>query len=195
MLITFCIKGVEKRIINLFIHLYSWGLQSMVEDSSPDSKVHGADMGPTWVLRPQMGPMLAPWTLIWGIAHSTSDYSKTYSVVSLYVLNSVQIFNFTHILPERARYGVSFVSSNWLMFCNLHQSQHCCMQYHVVLDLIIAIFDFGSRWQHLTTQSDGSANFFLWVGDKSQINLWQCGQVSVIVSQNTGNSTICSRAC
>ena len=28
-----------------------------------DSKVHGANMGPTWVLSAQMGPMLAPWTL------------------------------------------------------------------------------------------------------------------------------------
>ena len=34
----------------------------------PDSKVHGAKMGPIWVLSPQMGPMLAPWTLLWGYA-------------------------------------------------------------------------------------------------------------------------------
>ena len=26
------------------------------------AKFHGANMGPTWVLSPQMGPMLAPWT-------------------------------------------------------------------------------------------------------------------------------------
>ena len=32
-----------------------------------DSKIHGANMGPTWVLSPQMGPMLAPWTLLLGI--------------------------------------------------------------------------------------------------------------------------------
>ena len=32
----------------------------------PDSKVHGANMGPTWVLSAQMGPMLSPWTLLLG---------------------------------------------------------------------------------------------------------------------------------
>ena len=37
----------------------------------PDSKVHGANMGPTWVLSPQMGPMFSPWTLISGIAFSS----------------------------------------------------------------------------------------------------------------------------
>ena len=30
----------------------------------PDSKVHGANMGPPGSCRPQMGPMLAPWTLL-----------------------------------------------------------------------------------------------------------------------------------
>ena len=31
----------------------------------PDSKIHGANMGPTWVLSawPQMGPMMATWAL------------------------------------------------------------------------------------------------------------------------------------
>ena len=36
---------------------------------NPDSKDHGANMGPTWVCRPQMGPMLAPWTLLSGKGH------------------------------------------------------------------------------------------------------------------------------
>ena len=33
----------------------------------PDSKVHGANMGPTWVLSAPDGPMLAPWTLLSGM--------------------------------------------------------------------------------------------------------------------------------
>ena len=32
----------------------------------PECKVNGANMGPTWSCRPQMGPMLAPWTLLSG---------------------------------------------------------------------------------------------------------------------------------
>ena len=34
----------------------------------PDSKVHGAKMGPCW---PQMGPMLAPWILLSGLCCPT----------------------------------------------------------------------------------------------------------------------------
>ena len=36
----------------------------------PDSKVHVANMGPTWVRRPQVGPMFAPWTLLSGLCYS-----------------------------------------------------------------------------------------------------------------------------
>ena len=32
----------------------------------PDSKLHGANMGPTWVLSAPDGPMLSPWTLLSG---------------------------------------------------------------------------------------------------------------------------------
>ena len=40
---------------------------SMARDGDPDSRVHWANMGPTWVLPAQMGPMLAPWTLLSGV--------------------------------------------------------------------------------------------------------------------------------
>ena len=35
-------------------------------DTYPDSKVHGAIMGPTWVLSAPDGPMLATWILLSG---------------------------------------------------------------------------------------------------------------------------------
>ena len=45
----------------------------------PDNKVHGANMGPTWGRQVPGGPMLAPWTLLFGllvletvIKHSTT---------------------------------------------------------------------------------------------------------------------------
>ena len=34
--------------------------------NNPDSKVHRANMGPTWVLPAPDGPILAPWTLLSG---------------------------------------------------------------------------------------------------------------------------------
>ena len=36
----------------------------IIPDGIPDSKVHGANMGPPGSYRPQMGPMLAPWILL-----------------------------------------------------------------------------------------------------------------------------------
>ena len=48
---------------------FKGGLVSEVKvgmSNYPDSKVYGANMGPTWVLSTQMGPMLAPWTLLSG---------------------------------------------------------------------------------------------------------------------------------
>ena len=37
-----------------------------VHDKNPDGKVHGANMGPTWVLSASYGPILAPWNLLSG---------------------------------------------------------------------------------------------------------------------------------
>ena len=40
--------------------------QALFLGSTPDSKVHGANMGPSGADRTQVGPMLAPWTLLSG---------------------------------------------------------------------------------------------------------------------------------
>ena len=42
-----------------------WNILSYV-DTYPESKVHEANMGPTWVLSAPDGPMLAPWSLLSG---------------------------------------------------------------------------------------------------------------------------------
>ena len=44
-----------------FTHIYQTDWQK-----NPDSKVHGAYMGPTLADRTQVGPMLAQWTLLSG---------------------------------------------------------------------------------------------------------------------------------
>ena len=56
---------------NLLMHL-----SSVV--NNPDRKVHGANMGPTWVLSAQMGTMLAPWTLISG--NSTGFHANSWAL-------------------------------------------------------------------------------------------------------------------
>ena len=59
-------RHLKYKLINSRIyenHYYSWHLLVKI---GPDSKVHGANMGSTWVLSTQVGPMLAPWILLSG---------------------------------------------------------------------------------------------------------------------------------
>ena len=57
--------GCWRKKQSLYIYIY------ITPEGNPDSKVHGANMGPTWVLSAPDGPMLAQWTLlsgnIWGV--------------------------------------------------------------------------------------------------------------------------------
>ena len=54
------------RIRTLKIHTPKLGFVWIFQ-SIPDSRVHGANMGPIWVLSAPGGPMLAPWTLLSGM--------------------------------------------------------------------------------------------------------------------------------
>ena len=40
---------------------------------TPDSKVHGANIGPTWVLSAPVGPVLAPWNLLSGNLYNSEE--------------------------------------------------------------------------------------------------------------------------
>ena len=55
-----------------FLHMPVW---CPLGNNFPDSKVHGANMGPTWVLSAPDGSMLAPWTLLSGLCKQTGDHS------------------------------------------------------------------------------------------------------------------------
>ena len=56
------------RLTNWICGQQTQSYQDVVNASSgiPDSKVHGANMGPIWADRTQVGPMLASWTLLSG---------------------------------------------------------------------------------------------------------------------------------
>ena len=47
----------------------------------PDSKIHGANMGPIWVDRTQVGPMLVPWTLPYGYTSAGMMYCSRFTMV------------------------------------------------------------------------------------------------------------------
>ena len=50
----------------------------LVKITFPDSKVHGANMGPIWGRQGPGGPMLTPWNLLSGLikSHAIWDTSK-----------------------------------------------------------------------------------------------------------------------
>ena len=55
----------------MHIYFFMWDLiycEYSLVDIAPDSKVYGANMGPTWVLSAPGGPHVAPLNFaIWGI--------------------------------------------------------------------------------------------------------------------------------
>ena len=59
LLLTYTPKAI------LILNLNAYPTMS-ISKSYPNNKVHGDNMGPTWVLWPKMGPMLAPETLLPG---------------------------------------------------------------------------------------------------------------------------------
>ena len=100
----FAVFSIEHSLEMLCLHQimhYKQPCQEGWENHNPDNKVHGANMGPTWVLSapdgPQMGPMLAPWKLLSGgggggwyqlvyILHS--NFTRLYAQVSVWILNT-----------------------------------------------------------------------------------------------------------
>ena len=59
---------MNRDIIELALCCQSWYMYVFVFDMILDSKVHGANMGPIWVvLSSPGGPHVGPWTLLSGI--------------------------------------------------------------------------------------------------------------------------------
>ena len=78
-----------------------------------DSKVHGANMGPSGADRTQVGPMLAPWTL-------QSGYLSIWpGALSCWVHNgiTIPIFSFKkiHLLPKYNKYFQSNLPARSMM--------------------------------------------------------------------------------
>ena len=102
----------------------------------PDSKVHGANMGPIWGRQDPGGPHVGPMNIaIWGTMFR-------YPFVNQFNMVVIQVF---------AKYWEK-TSTNSLMeyslqvdhvICVLHYSFLCCLQYHVILQSVIMRFHDG----------------------------------------------------
>ena len=74
--------------------------------SIPDSKLHGANMGPPGSCRPQMGTMLAPWTL-------QSGYSLQVWFMLSNGLTSLALPSLTTCLVVRKNWARRWVCRHW----------------------------------------------------------------------------------
>ena len=66
--------------------------------SYPDSKVHGANMGPSGADRTQVGPMLASWTLISGYLELDFRFQELSFDVTIYILETIHQHIFARII-------------------------------------------------------------------------------------------------
>ena len=89
----------------------------------PDSKLHGANMGPPGSGRTQMGPMLAPWTLLpWML---------------LQFDNWLSVASFTNIIWET---GVSSYNHNFLWNAIIHPCANLNVEIRALVNNYIPLF-------------------------------------------------------
>ena len=121
----------------------------------PDSKVHGANMGPTWVLSAQMGPMLAPWTLLSGVCFGLVFVFKD-------SFNFHLIMFFLCLLKKISGFLVSY--STWTL--------HNCLRLMIYIKktVNIAYIKLFQDYRSFFRTHKHSNGVFKW---KTAINLWQ----------------------
>ena len=129
--------------------LYHCGLISFRSDHGhPNNKVPGANMGPIWVLRPQMGPMLAPWTLLSGGLHLPGQLSTmrwrqcTLLRVSTYgdIMISFEAYKRGHLLTV-TNHIMRFQIRSWIMYYRL-----IFVQYIVIRILVWTKYHEKPHW-------------------------------------------------
>ena len=91
----------------------STSLGEFVQLNCPDSKVHGANMGLTWVLSAPDGPMLAPWTML--------SRCFLFFILQCYRHrwwggNLCQVHTPVNVKQHHMREGI---------WCNLHRASQC----------------------------------------------------------------------
>ena len=80
----------------------------------PDSKVHDAKMGPPGSCRPQMGPMLAQWTLLSGqyfhkpVQAEKLYINKSWSHIDTLILHATQKFPSSIYNTLQPKTGISW---------------------------------------------------------------------------------------
>ena len=77
---------------------------------NPDSKVHGANMGPIWARQDPGGPMLAPWTLLSGNAYiASSVYYVSLVIAKSYLKHATMQSLDVKIHPNSWKFSIMFL--------------------------------------------------------------------------------------
>ena len=82
-------------LIHAWISMLKLGMDEQLHTIDlPDSKVHGANMGPIWAHRSQVGPMLAPWTLLSGLP---ATFLTVNHIIDLFNITNVSVHSIQYI--------------------------------------------------------------------------------------------------
>ena len=87
----------------------------MPEITDPDSKVHGANMGPIWGDRTQVGPMSAPWTLFSGEYYGACEYTIK---VFFTAICTKPIWNYTGLSFYFISYWIPYIMLVLIKVCH-----------------------------------------------------------------------------
>ena len=93
-----------------------------MEENNPDSKVYGANMGPTWGRQDPGGPILAPWILLSGKSKSHIRISKIHETFKTMLQNNLSLnihYQNLKIEIRREFFIISYI--NWHAY---HYARH-----------------------------------------------------------------------
>ena len=160
----------EQHSITVLIFLsFAKSLTTIMMLQFPDSKVHGTNMGPTWVLPAQMGPMLAPWTLLSGTHRGYQS-----SVTALSPKMTLNIVDMT----------ASNVASDWRAYaspdliCVLRKTSQCSGNVHHMLFFCQILFSIFWYISNKKSAMNSNHNNLLYWKQQWRQKLWSTKTIS-----------------
>ena len=108
----------------------------MTENLYPDSKVHGANMGPTWVLSAPDGPHVGPMKLAIGVVLyflKTIQHAKGQSTQHMTTISQLTLAHSMTTDHSSCVDGDLGTGTNTYLLCTTVESHYCIMIYFSIL--------------------------------------------------------------
>ena len=100
--------------------------------NSPDSKVHGANMGPTWGWKDPGGFHVGPINFaLWDLMHSVTKSNRQFATVNFSLICQGQPYRVPAFFTIMSSYlphddGIKFTGHRWIPRTNARDAELCC---------------------------------------------------------------------